>query len=355
MEGVGMTVRQEDSEAVLQNLGPVMNRLCGATLLVTGAAGFLCSRLVEAVGRFNESARTQCRVLALDNYKTGSPESLKWARGRADVSAIQASVTDELLGLRPDWIIHGASIASPSFYRKFPLETIDANVGGTRRMLNLAMESKSYGMLLLSSSEVYGDPDAAHIPTAEDYCGSVSFTGPRACYDESKRMGETLAMAYHRLHGQPVKVARPFNVYGPGQRLDDGRIIPSLMRAAVERQPIVLHSDGTDTRSFCYASDAVAQILLILLSPRTSGEAYNVGHAEEVSVNEVADIAANLGETRLEVRHEASVERDYLTDNPKRRCPNLEKVTRLGATWPCVKVGEGLVRTLRSYRENETK
>src|SRR5207244_1227479 len=151
-----------------------------------------------------------------------------------DVAFVDADVSQRLqLDTPVDWIIHGASVASPTFYRRYPLETIDANVGGTRQMLELARDPRVRGMLYLSTSEVYGDPGPASIPTPEEYHGNVSCTGPRACYDESKRLAETLCQTYASLYGVAVKVVRPFNVYGPGQRLDDGRIIPDLIRSAL--------------------------------------------------------------------------------------------------------------------------
>jgi dTDP-glucose 4,6-dehydratase/UDP-glucuronate decarboxylase len=149
-----------------------------------------------------------------------------------------------------------------------------------------------------------------------------------------------------------VKIIRPFNVYGPGQRLDDGRIIPTLISAAFHRRPIVLYSDGRATRSFCYVRDAIHGMLLVLLSS-AAGEAFNVGNDEEVSIAEVARIAAALnGPPHLPIHFEVSGERDYLCDNPQRRCPDLTKLKKLGRWEPRVKLREGLARTLQSYREN---
>ena len=175
--------------------------LNGATLLVTGAGGFLCSHFLETIAVFNETARPGCRVLAVDNFKTGLPERLAWMAGRRDMELRPCDVSPAIrTGRAVDLIIHGAGIASPPVYRRFPLETIDVNVNGARHMLEL-LRRRGRGMLLLSSSEIYGDPDAAHIPTSEDFRGYVSSTGPRACYDESKRLAETLAMTYYRLYG----------------------------------------------------------------------------------------------------------------------------------------------------------
>jgi UDP-glucuronate decarboxylase len=351
MNSLTTSVIREDAERIVAEMRHELAALDGATLLVTGASGFLCSHFLETMAVFNETARPGCRVLGVDNFKTGLPERLAWVAGRRDMELRPCDVS---AGFEPgepvDFIIHGAGIASPPVYRRFPLETIDVNVNGARHMLEL-LRRRGRGMLLLSSSEIYGDPDAAHIPTAEDFRGYVSSTGPRACYDESKRLGETLAMTYYRLYGAPVKIIRPFNVYGPGQRLDDGRIIPSLMSAAYHRQPIVLYSDGRATRSFCYVRDAIRGMLLVLLSP-IAGEAFNVGNDEEISIGDLARIAAALdGPPELPVQFETSDEADYLSDNPQRRCPDLAKLRKLGSWSPQVKVREGLARTLQSYRE----
>jgi dTDP-glucose 4,6-dehydratase/UDP-glucuronate decarboxylase len=346
------SIIRDDAAQVAGELSTRLGLLNGTTLLVTGAGGFLCSYFLETIAVFNESARPGCRVLAIDNFKTGLPERLSWIQGRRDIELQQRDASQPFEPGEPvDWIIHGAGIASPPAYRRFPLETIDVNVNGARHMLEL-LRRDGRGMLLLSSSEIYGDPDPAHIPTAEDYRGLVSCTGPRACYDESKRLAETLAMTYHRIYGSPVKIIRPFNVYGPGQRLDDGRIIPTVISAAFHRRPIVLYSDGRATRSFCYVRDAIRGMLLVLLSS-AAGEAFNVGNDEEISVGELARIAAGLdGAPELPVHFETSAERDYLCDNPQRRCPDLTKLRKLGGWEPQVKVREGLARTLESYREN---
>jgi len=344
------TIR-DDATLVCSSITKWLNQLNGTTLLVTGASGFLASHFLETIAVFNESNPPGCRVLAADNFQSGLPERIAWAAGRPDIVLHHCDVSKQWdPGERVDWIIHAASIASPPVYRRFPLETIDVNVNGTRHMLDLLCK-EGRGMLFMSSSEIYGDPDPQHIPTAEDYRGFVSCTGPRACYDESKRLGETLATTYHRLYGSPVKMIRPFNVYGPGQRLDDGRILPDLMSAAFHRRPIVLYSDGRATRSFCYIRDAIRGMLLVLLIG-ASGEAFNVGNDEEISISELAEIVSRLdGPPHLPIRFETSEDRDYLSDNPQRRCPDLTKLKTLGGWKPEVKVREGLARTLHSYRE----
>jgi UDP-glucuronate decarboxylase len=350
----GRSVIDEDVERILVDLPEPERHFAGATVLVTGAAGFLCSYLVETIAALNAGGlKPACRVIAVDNLITGASGRLGHLLGRPDVQFVKADITQPLaLSGGVDWIVHGASIASPTFYRQHPLETIDANVGGTRRMLDLAREHSARGVLILSSSEIYGDPVASAIPTPETYQGNVSCTGPRACYDESKRLSETLCATYARLYGTPVKVIRPFNVYGPGQRLDDKRIIPDLMSAALDRAPIILFSDGRATRAFCYVTDAVRAIFHVLVSG-PAGEAFNVGNdAVETSILKVAETLRDVaGPPALDIQLRVSADREYLTDNPQRRCPDLTKLRR-HCTWtPKISLAEGLERTLRSYRE----
>lgn len=209
-------------------------------------------------------------------------------------------------------------------------------------------------IVYISTSEIYGDPEPRFIPTSEDYRGSVSCTGPRACYDESKRLAESLCSIYRNLYATPVKVIRPFNVYGPGQRLDDRRIVPDLISAALERRPLVLYSDGCATRSFCYVSDFIRAMFFILLSS-ADGEAFNVGNDErEISMSDFArELSRVAGPLSLEVIHETSKDPQYLTDNPQRRCPNLTKLRTFFPWQPKVGLTEGLRRTLLSYQPSQ--
>jgi dTDP-glucose 4,6-dehydratase/UDP-glucuronate decarboxylase len=341
----------EDLDAILGASGGALEKLAGTTVLVAGGAGFLPSYLVDALALANErSGLTPSRIVCIDNFKTGVPERLAHLEGRKDVSFVEHDVTDELPGLEADYIIHAASIASPTWYRKFPLETIDVNVSGTRRLLELARRTRARGFVYLSSSEIYGDPSADRIPTSEDYRGYVSSLGPRAPYDESKRLAETLCMTYFRSFDVPVTIVRPFNVYGPRLRLDDARIVPDLVSDALAGRPLTLHGDGESRRSFCYVSDAAAAILGVLAAG-APGEAYNVGNDEEVSIGELAGLVDELSSDRLGVRLVRSPDADYLIDDPRRRCPDLTKIKATIGWTPRVPLREGMDRTLRFYRE----
>lgn len=346
--GTSLDPPSADLEEIVRTASGPLGRLSGSTVLVTGAAGFLGAYLCHAIARANDGPLRSGRVAlrCLDNFATGVPERLASLGERDDVTLVHGKVED-LERLDADVVVHAASIASPPVYRRIPIETLRVNVLGTWRVLERAVAERPRAVLSLSSSEVYGDPEPAAIPTPETYVGRVSFTGPRACYDEGKRLGETLCRLYFEKHGVPVTVARPFNVYGPTLRLDDGRIVPDLLRQGLAGGPLVLHSDGTPTRSFCYVTDAIGAFL-VLLDRGVRGEAYNVGNEHEVSIGEVARLVGRLfGTDRVE--HRASPDPHYLTDNPDRRCPELSKIRGLG--WrPLVDLESGLRRTVDHVR-----
>ena len=214
------------------------------------------------------AASRPIQVTVLDNFIRGVPAWLTALQGDPNLRLVKHDVTNPLpesIG-DLDYLMHGASIASPIYYRKYPIETMDANVNGLRFMLEYCLAQKKSGepvegILFYSSSEIYGDPTPENIPTPETYRGHVSCTGPRACYDESKRYGETLCVNFARQHGLPIKVARPFNNYGPGLKITDGRVIPDFARNILEGNDIVMLSDGSAKRTFCYVADAVARLL----------------------------------------------------------------------------------------------
>lgn len=348
-----------DVAVLLGDLRSVLPKFSGTTVLVTGANGFLMSYIVETLLAWNESgAGPACRVIALDNFVTGVPDRLAHLNNAKHLALLKHDISRPLdPGEAVHWIVHGASIASPMVYRQFPLETIDANVNGTRHLLELARQMSVRGMLIMSTSEIYGDPLPEFIPTPEDYRGNVSCTGPRACYDESKRMAETLGMTYHRLYGTPIKIIRPFNVYGPGLRLDDKRVLPDFVSQVLDGRPIELLSSGAPTRSFCYIRDAIALMLRALASD-AAGEPFNVGNDEaEISMSKLAELVVRaggnvLGRPPISIQRRVSEDKDYLVDNPQRRCPDLTKSRRSFPDWSA-KVGleEGITLLFRHFAE----
>jgi dTDP-glucose 4,6-dehydratase/UDP-glucuronate decarboxylase len=345
----------EDVARLTRDLKDVLPRFDGATVLITGASGFLMSYIVETLLGWNRNGATKpCKVIALDNFKTGLPERLAHYDGASDLQFLKHDIALPLTIADPiHYIVHGASIASPMVYRQFPIETIDANVGGTRHMLDLARDKKVRAIIVMSTSEIYGDPFPEFIPTPEDYRGNVSCTGPRACYDEGKRMAETLAMTWFRLYDTPIKLIRPFNVYGPGLRLNDQRVLPDFVSCVLAGKPIELLSDGKPTRSFCYITDATA-LMIRMLASDVAGEPLNVGNDEvEISMLDLARTVSRIGAKAqgleaLAVKHAVSDDKDYLVDNPQRRCPSLAKARALFPGWaPKVGIEEGIDRYIR--------
>lgn len=341
-----------------------LSRMAGGRLLLTGGAGFLGYYLVHAIVEWNRrvSRSDGITLTVLDNYIRGVPDWL--GRLRDDrLNTVEHDVTQPLPSKCADfdYLIHAASIASPTFYRRHPIATMDANVDGLRLLLERARQLQDAGrpvrgFLFFSSSEIYGDPEAAAIPTPETYPGRVSSTGPRACYDESKRYGETLCVNFAQQYGLPVTMARPFNNYGPGLKITDRRVIPDLARDLLNGRDLVLHSDGSPRRTFCYATDAIIGYYKILTKGR-AGHAYNIGReGPEVSMKELAETIARAGSDLFDyagqVVTEKSADSQYLVDNPQRRCPIIAKARQELGFEPTVTLDDGLRRTLLWYAGN---
>lgn len=357
------SVVADDLAQMGRRLADVFGAMSGDNLLITGGAGFLGYYLVQAPLAWNaaNSDMPPISVTVHDNFARGVPRWLDQLDD-ANLRVIRRDVLSPLPADEPSfqWIIHAASIASPIFYRQFPIETMDANVDGLRLLLE-HMRTRAdgddpvKGFLFFSTSEIYGDPDPASIPTPETYRGNVSCTGPRACYDESKRYGETLCANFARQYGLPIGVARPFNNYGPGLRIDDGRVLPDYARDILNNRDIVMLSDGKATRTFCYVADSCTGYYLILgNAARYPGEAFNIGtDGPEIDMRELADRVVALGGELFgyegEVVQRTSDDPDYLVDNPNRRCPIIDKARDMLGYEAEVGIDEGLRRALQWY------
>jgi len=257
-----------------------------------------------------------------------------------------------------DIIIHAASIASPVYYRKYPLETIDSNVTGIRKVLDYSKKNNSkVKILYFSTSEIYGDPVYDQIPTPETYRGNVSCIGPRACYDESKRLAETLCYIYSEYFKVPVIVVRPFNNYGPGLNIKDGRLPADLAKSILSNKNMKIFSDGKPTRSFCYISDAIIGFLKAITYPKYN--VFNIGNnAGEISVKKLAIIYKNVGKKLFNynssIEFKKNKDKNYLVDNPNRRLPNIKKSKILLNFKPKIDVKSG-VRKYLMYLKDQTK
>lgn len=356
-----MSIKAEDMEYIESHLSDKeKEKLQGATILITGCGGFLGYYFMNFFQSKGEKLGVK-KVIGLDNFMLGKPawiEALE-ADSRFSIKKfdiIKDAISDVPEAAEADYIIHMASIASPTFYRKYPIETLDANVWGLRSLLEFYKEKGIRGFLFFSSSELYGDPDAAHIPTSEEYRGNVSATGPRACYDEAKRFGETMCMLFAQKFNLPIGVARPFNNYGPGMRITDKRVPADFAKAVYEGDDIVILSSGSPTRTFCYIADAIVGYLKVMLYG--SYDYFNIGMDKpEISVKELADIYAAAGEEifnyKGKVCYQTSEDKDYLTNNPERRCPIIDKAREKLGYAPSIAVADGVRRFLQFIKENE--
>lgn len=339
--------------------------MAGRHLLITGGAGFLGYYMVQSVLAWNQHRGMQqpIRLTVYDNYIRGVPPWLTALRDDPHLTLIQHDVVKPLPEDIPDfdYIVHAASIASPTFYRQYPIETMDANVNGLRSLLDYSLRQQQQGkplcgFLFFSSSEIYGDPAPEHIPTPETYWGHVSCTGPRACYDESKRYGETLCVNFARQHSLPIVSARPFNNFGPGLRITDRRVLSDFMRDVLNGKDLVLLSDGSPTRTFCYVADAVVGYYKAMINGHP-GEAYNIGvTSPEISMADLAarvvQLAHDLVGYRGQVIRQPSEDQQYLVDNPNRRCPVITKAQEHLGYHPTITLDEGLSRALIWYTAN---
>lgn len=361
---VTTTVAQADLERLITELAPEFGTMAGKRLLITGGAGFLGYYLVQAIVTWNR-AHDAGRRIGLTVWDNGARGLPAWLTSLEGAPGYQFEAVDLIQplphGMPPwDYVVHAAGIASPRVYRQFPLETIDANINGLRSLLDGARRQADAGhpmagFLFFSSSEIYGDPTPEAIPTPESYRGLVSCTGPRACYDESKRFGETLCVVYAQKYGVPTRMARPFNNYGPGLRIDDGRVIPDFARDILAGRDIVMHSDGSPTRTFCYSADAVSGYLKVLVRGR-AGEPYNIGvEGPEISMKRLAEMLSELGRELVGYQGrlvtQPSPEQEYLTDNPQRRCPVITKARTEVGYAPQVDLAEGLRRSMLWYAD----
>jgi nucleoside-diphosphate-sugar epimerase len=363
MKNAAQVVR-EDSNYVCENLELEFKRLGGKKLLLTGGAGFLGYNFVNAIAGYNQTAEIGAKIAITiyDNFIRGMPQWLKAFEKDVHINVVRHDITAPLPDGMPEfeYIIHAASIASPIYYRKFPIETMDANVNGLRTLLEYCHQQQNCGtpvegFLFFSTSEVYGDPPPEYIPTAETFRGNVSCTGPRACYDESKRYGETLCVNFARQYDLPIKIARPFNNYGPGLKISDRRVIPDFSRDIMAQRDLVLLSDGSPTRTFCYVADALVGYFKILIRGQ-AGEAYNIGvGSPEISMVDLADrivrISRDLFGYNGKLVRKVSRDKDYLVDNPNRRCPDISKARNTIGYNPSISLDEGLRRSLIWYSE----
>ena len=300
-------------------------------VLVTGGAGFLGSHLCERLVADGHD------VLCLDNFLSGARRNLARLEGRERFRLRVHDVT-EPFDADAERVYHLACPASPRHYQGDPVRTVRTNVLGTLHALDLARRTGAR-LLLASTSEVYGDPQVH--PQPEGYRGNVNPIGPRACYDEGKRLAETLCFDYHRQYGVEIKVARIFNTYGPRMLEDDGRVVSTFLAQALAGEPLTVHGDGGQTRCFCYVDDMIHGLVRFMESPGDFPGPLNLGHPDEVSIRDLASLALEITGGRGGLKHAGRP-----ADDPERRRPDLSLARAMLGWEPRVALREGLKRTL---------
>ena len=303
--------------------------------LITGGAGFIGSHLIKKLLNNGEE------VICLDNYFTGSKSNLKEFFGKSNFELIRHDVTEPIL-VEVDKIWHLACPASPIHYQRNPIKTSKTIFLGTYNMLGLAKRINAK-FLLASTSEIYGDPEVS--PQYESYRGRVNTTGIRSCYDEGKRIAETLTSDYERIHGIDVRIARIFNTYGPNMHPADGRVVSNFIVQALNNKNLTVYGDGTQTRSFCYVDDLIDGLIKLMDSQYTNP--INLGNPEEFKIIELANII------RRKINPNISIEKVKLPeDDPLQRKPNIELAIKELNWEPKIKLNEGLEKTIGYFKDN---
>jgi dTDP-glucose 4,6-dehydratase len=305
-------------------------------ILITGGAGFIGSHMVDRLIAEGH------QVVAMDNLVTGDINNLQHHRANPQFEFIFHDVSNHIhVPGSVDWVLHFASPASPIDYSQLPIQTLKVGAMGTHNALGLAM-AKRAKFLLTSTSEVYGDP-LVH-PQHEEYYGNVNPIGPRGVYDEAKRYAEALAMAYHREHGLDVRIVRIFNTFGPRNRVNDGRVVPTFINQALQGEPLTVFGEGEQTRSFQYVDDLIDGIRRLM--EVNYNEPINIGNTKEMTIMEFAMLILRLTGSKSQI-----VYRPLQQDDPKTRRPDISRAREVLGWEPRVPVEEGLKKTIDWYRE----
>jgi nucleoside-diphosphate-sugar epimerase len=351
MTGIGRRhpIIEEDLREIVAAELP-WERLHGKTVLVTGANGFVPAYLVETLLKLNEmTTGPRMRIIGLVRNVAKAETRFAAHRDRSDLEFAVQDVCDPLkIDGRIDFIIHAASQATPKVYGTDPVGTLLPNTIGTRNLLERARQDRSESVLFISGGEVYGHVPPEQIPTGEQSFGRLVPTDVRACYAESKRMGETMCVAWHHQYGVPARMARLYHTYGPGMSLTDGRVFADFVADILQGRDIVMKSDGSASRTFCYLADATLGFFTLLLRGE-AGQAYNLGEdREEVSILQLAERLVRLFPEKAMKVVRAPQSADYLPSPIARHLPDITRIRCLGWS-PVTTLEAGFLRTVRSF------
>ena len=338
-----MDKNNKEIEQIAKNLGEISKRIEGTNVLVTGGAGFLGSWICEML------VEQGAKVICLDNLVSGLKSNISSLMGRDNFKFVQHDITEPIfLEESIDVVMHLASRASPFEFEKYPIQILKANTLGIWVALGIAKKHDAR-FLYTSTSEIYGC--AEEIPTTEDYRGNVNPIGPRSCYDEAKRCGESYVIAYKMQHGLDTRIARIFNTYGPRMRAEGvyGRVIPRFIEQALSNKPITIFGDGSQTRSFCYVTDQVEGLVKLAFLDEAKGEVVNIGSDKEMTILELAKLIKGLTKSKSKIVFD-----ELPKDDPPRRKPDITKAKRILNWEPKVGLEEGLRRMIGWFEEKES-
>ena len=302
-------------------------------ILVTGGTGFIGNHLCR------ELLKNGHYVICLDNNFTGSINNIQDLMSHSHFEFIRHDITESIL-LEVDQIYHLACPASPKAYQYNAIKTIKTNILGTMNALGIAKRTKAR-ILFSSTSEVYGDPQIS--PQVEEYWGNVNPIGIRSCYDEGKRVAETLMMEYQRNHNVEIRIARIFNTYGPNMDKNDGRVVSNFINQCLENKDITIYGDGSQTRSFCYVSDTVQGLIQLMNQNKTNGP-INIGNPYEMTIKELADECLSLIPTQSKIIYEP-----LPSDDPMKRQPDISKAKKYLNWEPKIELKNGLIKTINYF------
>ncbi|MHA1297858.1 MAG: UDP-glucuronic acid decarboxylase family protein [Candidatus Helarchaeota archaeon] len=332
-------------EIIIKNLKDNFN-VRQKKILVTGGAGFLGSWICDVL------VKKGANIICLDNFNSGLKENIEHLVNKDNFKFLNHDITQPIFfDEKLDLILHLASRASPFEFEKFPIQILKANTLGTWIVLGIA-KKHSCPLLFASTSEIYGNPPAEHVPTSEDYFGYVNPIGPRSCYDEAKRAGEAFVMSYQLQHNLDIRIVRIFNTYGPRMRAGDiyGRVIPRFIEQALNNEPITIFGDGTQTRSFVYVSDEVEAILRAALLPAARGNVVNIGNDKQLKIIDLAKQIKNLTNSNSEIKFYPLPK-----DDPLKRCPDISKAKKILNWEPKISLEKGLKLTIEWYKQKLAK
>jgi len=329
-----------DIKNILENINKLKYKFNNKKILITGGFGFLGKYLLEIFHILNKNFGINVNVYVVDNFITSNKKIINLYR-KKNIHILQHNIKNPFkINQKFDFIVFMAGIASPYYYFKYPFETMDTTILGLKNIFKINHNDNA-NFIFFSSSEIYGNPDDKNIPTKETYNGNVTSVGSRSCYDESKRIGETICYLESHENKKNVKIIRPFNVFGPGMSINDYRIIPNITRSILKNKKLSIYSNGKQTRTYCYITDAINGFIRVFLDKRRF-QIYNIGNDKnEISLINLLKLSEKVINKKIKYSF-TSYPKQYPADEPLRRCPNISKAIKNLNYKPQVNIRDGL-------------